>query len=85
MKFKFAAVALLVSVTLFCSDSFGTDLLSRVLGRGCCGSQVSSCQPDCGCEAAPVVEDCGCAEVVEDCGCRSRCGLLSIRVRSESI
>ena len=78
MKFKFAAVALLASATLFCSESFGTDLLGRVLGRGCCGSRVSSCQPDCGCEAAPVVEDCGCTEVAEDCGCGgSRCGLLS--------
>ena len=78
MKFKFAAVALLASVTLFCSESFGADLLGRVLGRGCCGSRVSCCEPDCGCEAAPVVEDCGCTEVVEDCGCGgSRCGLLS--------
>ena len=32
MKFKFAAVALLASATLFCSESFGTDLLGRVLG-----------------------------------------------------
>ena len=77
MKFKFAAVALLVSATLFCSESFGTDLLGRVLSRGCCGSQASSCETDCGCEAAPVVEDCGCGEVVEDCGCGSRSGLLS--------
>ena len=77
MKFKFAAVALLASATLFCSESFGTDLLGRVLGRGGCGCGVSSCEPDCGCEAAPVVEDCGCTEVTEDCGCGSRCGLLS--------
>ncbi len=77
MKFKFAAVALLASVTLFCSEGFGTDLLGRVLGRGCCGCEVSSCEPDCGCDAAPVVEDCGCAEAVGDCGCDSGCGLLS--------
>ncbi len=77
MKFKFAAVALLASVTLFCSEGFGADLLGRVLGRGCCGCEVSSCEPDCGCEAAHVVEDCGCTEVVDDCGCGSRSGLLS--------
>ena len=46
MKIKFAAVALLLSSALCCSDSFGTDLLNRMLGRG-----------GCGCDAAPTCCD----------------------------
>jgi len=47
MKTKFAAVALIISATLCCSDSYGHDLLNRMLGRG-----VGSC-----CEAAPTCCD----------------------------
>lgn len=47
MKTKFAAVALLLSATLCCSDSYGHDLLHRMLGRGGCG----------GCDTAPTCCD----------------------------
>ncbi|MEM9943423.1 MAG: hypothetical protein AAF939_17810 [Planctomycetota bacterium] len=52
MKFKLAAVALLASVSMMCSQSNG-DLLSRMLGRGGCGGcEATSCcdtpAPSCG-------------------------------------
>ncbi len=47
MKIKFAAIALLLSGALCCSDSFGNDLLGRLVGRGA----------GCGCDAAPTCCD----------------------------
>ena len=43
--------ALVLSVT-FCSQSYGFELLDRMLGHGCCDSCCDSCEPACGCEPA---------------------------------
>jgi len=68
MKIKMAATMLLCSFVIFCSE---------VSAAGSSGQLFQSA--DCGCGAAPVVEDCGCeAAADEGCGCRQPVrGLLS--------
>ena len=70
-----------------CSQTFGFELLDRILGIGNSGCCESSCgceaepecgceaEPDCGCEAEP---DCGC-EAEPDCGCDTGCNKQSRR------
>ena len=68
MKIKMAATMLLCSFVILCSE---------VNAAGSSGQLLQSA--DCGCEAAPVVEDCGCGAPADDgCGCRKPVrGLLS--------
>jgi len=59
-----------------CSQTFGFELLDRILGIGNSGCCESSCgceaEPECGCEAEP---ECGC-EAEPECGCEAEpeCG-----------
>ena len=49
MKLKLAAIALIASMTLSCDNSFGCDLLDRMLGRAGCSSCEAPVAPSCGC------------------------------------
>lgn len=49
MKLKLAAIALIASVTLSCDNSFGCELLDRMLGRAGCSSCEAPQAPSCGC------------------------------------
>jgi len=73
MKWNIALAAIVASFAI-CSQSFGFDLLDRMLiGSGCgcatkCCEAKASCEdadPSCGCDAAA---DCGC-DATPDCGC----------------
>ena len=70
MKWTSFLGVLVLSLGL-CSQTFGFELLDRILGIGNSGCCESSCgceaEPECGCEAEP---DCGC-EAEPDCGCES--------------
>lgn len=58
MKIKLAVVALIASVAMCCSDSYGQELLNQMLDRGgcdpcaaastCCDTPVSACGGGCG-------------------------------------
>ena len=67
MKWTSFLGVLVLSLGL-CSQTFGFELLDRILGIGNSGCCESSCgceaEPECGCEAEP---DCGC-----DTGCTKR-------------
>jgi hypothetical protein len=86
MKLNIALASLVASVAL-CSQSFGFDLLDRMLGGSGCGCEVSCCEtaasccdadPSCGCNA--VDPSCGCNAVDPSCGadacdpCATSCG-----------
>ena len=58
MKTKFAALALLISATLCCNNSFGHDLLHRMLGRGGCGCESASTCCDTPAPACGVTDCC---------------------------
>ncbi len=69
MNFKYAAMALVMSATICCSQSEG-QLLDRMLHRGGCSSASSCCDtPVSGCS------DCGTVTAnVSPCGCSDSCG-----------
>jgi len=86
MRWNLVFGALIVSVGL-CSQSFGFDLLDRMLGMGCgcdaqatccekpCGAAVAACDAKaCGCAAATgcAAKACGCA-AGNGCGCKKSC------------
>jgi hypothetical protein len=78
MKWNMLLGALVVSVGL-CGQSFGFELLERMLGIGGygCGCESACCEPACGCEAEPAcgceaAPACGC-EAAPACGCESAC------------
>ena len=67
MKIKMAATMLLCSIVILCGE---------LSAAGSSGQLLQSA--DCGCGAAPMVEDCGCGTADEGCGCRQPVrGLLS--------
>lgn len=88
MKWKLAIASLVASVAM-CSQSYGFDLLDRMLGGSGCGCDVKCCEtaadpscgcngvvdPSCGCNGA-VDPSCGCNGAVVDpsCGCNAPCG-----------
>lgn len=89
MKFKvtFAAIALCFAVS---SQSYGFDLLDRMLGGSGCGCDTSCCatpEPACGCDGIGMIRgffnrgcgnacDTGCAEKpASDKACDNGCGL----------
>ncbi len=49
MKLKLTAIALVASMALSCDDSFGCDLLDRMLGRAGCSSRETPKVSGCGC------------------------------------
>ncbi len=74
MKWNMVLSALVVSVGL-CGQSFGFELLERMLGLNDCGCNTccqKSCQPTCGCEkgcepacaACPELLCCGCPQLL---------------------
>ncbi len=64
MKLKFAAFALFLGAAMCCSESQATDLLNRMLNRGCC-EQASSC---CDTPAPTTCCDSGCGLFSRGCG-----------------
>jgi hypothetical protein len=78
MKWNMFLGALVVSLGL-CSQSFGFDLLNRMLGRnsgGCCQSQcceTSCCEPTC-CEPACCEPACCEPACCEQQSCCDSCG-----------
>ena len=77
MKLNIAFASLVASVAL-CSQSFGFDLLDRMLGGSGCGCEVKCCEtslscceadPSCGCDV--VDPSCGCNAVDPSCGCNA--------------
>ena len=81
MKWNIAVVALVTSLTLS-TQSFGADLLDRMLGgsgcgcaSSCCEAQVSCCDvgPSCGCDMGP---SCGC----DPCGTACHKPLIEINL-----
>ena len=68
MRWNMVFGALVVSIGL-CSQSFGLELLDRMLGLNSygCGSEPACCEPACGCDAEPA---CGC-DTQPACGCDS--------------
>jgi len=74
MKWNIAVAALVASVAM-CSQSFGFDLLDRMLGGSGCGCDTQCCEttddcevdPGCGCDVDP---ECGC-DATPSCGCES--------------
>ena len=87
-KVTFAAIALCFAVS---SQSFGFDLLDRMLGGSGCGCDTSCCatpEPTCGCDGIGMIRgrffnrgccdnacDNGCATKACDNGCDSGCGM----------
>ena len=85
MKWNMVFGALVVSVGL-CGQSFGFELLDRMLGLNDCGcnSCCNSCEPSCGCDkgcepsccaaeaACAAAPSCGCAAEAA-CGCAPAC------------
>jgi hypothetical protein len=78
MKWNIAVAALFVSAAM-CTQSFGFDLLDRMLGGSGCGCDTQCCEtaadcceadPGCGCE--DTAPDCGC-DAAPSCGCESDC------------
>jgi len=70
MNWKFFSGALVLSAVI-CGQSFGFELLNRMLGAGGVGCDSSCCDspPICGCDAPP---SCGCA-TPPSCGCPMVC------------
>ena len=69
MKWNIAVAALCVSAAM-CSQSFGFDLLDRMLGIKCGSScDTAACDAPADCEAEPA---CGCEEPA--CGCEEPAG-----------
>src|SRR5215207_6514379 len=78
MKWNMVFGALVVSVGL-CSQSFGFELLDRMLGLNDCGcnsccTAEASCGCDKGCEPACCAAEPSCCAAVEPaCGCAAAC------------
>lgn len=79
MKWNIAIATLVATFTL-CSQSYGYDLLDRMLGgsgcgcaSSCCEASVSCCDtgPACGCDN--VGPACGCDMTGPSCGCDNAC------------
>ena len=85
MKWNVLSAALVVGVGV-CSQSFGFELLDRMLGTGCgCAPSAAQacCEKPCGVAADPgcgcaVDPGCGCA-MDAGCGCADACGCQSRR------
>lgn len=80
MKWNIAVASLVVSVAM-CSQSFGFDLLDRMLGGSGCGCEAQCCEsgpsccevdPSCGCDGI-LGANCGCDVVDPSCGCDTGC------------
>ena len=82
MKRTVLTMAMVVACAMS-NQSFGFDLLDRMLGIKCCGGADTccdtgcdmGCEPACGCEVAS--SPCGCAEPACGCEVASPCGMAS--------
>lgn len=70
MKWNIAIATLVATFTL-CSQSYGFDLLDRMLGGSGCGCASSCCEASVSCcDTGPA---CGCDAVGPSCGCDTGC------------
>ena len=77
MKWNVLAGTIVLSASV-CTQSFGLELLDRMLGvGGCCSNGCASAAPACGCDSGSAVDPgCGCdngCAVDPACGCDSGC------------
>ncbi|QDT02321.1 hypothetical protein K227x_06970 [Rubripirellula lacrimiformis] len=78
MKRTIMTLTMVLGCTL-CTQSFGFDLLDRMLGIKGCGSAASCCDTGCDIPSCAVEPNCGCEAPSCDTGCNScdkGCGLL---------
>lgn len=91
MKLNIAFASLVASVAL-CSQSYGFDLLDRMLGGSgcgcdvqCCETAVTCCEADPNCGADVVDPSCGCQDACDPCATESCCNKALITINLPKI
>lgn len=85
MKLNIAFASLVASVAL-CTQSYGFDLLDRMLGGSGCGCDVQCCETAAGCDVGPNCgadggdPNCGCETACDPCGTESCCNKALITI-----